>query len=81
MTVSNTACEVGSPGSGNITLAEVSDASQAVAAVAVVVSLAILIRQNYEANILGRDEAVRRQIEGIQNISRELFEAPGLAGV
>ena len=64
-----------------MTLAEVSDASQAVAAVAVVVSLAVLIRQNYEANILARDEAVRRQIEGIQNISRELFEAPGLADV
>ena len=64
-----------------MTLSQISDASQAVAAVAVVASLVILILQNHQANILARDEARRRQMESIQNISRPLFESPGLADV
>jgi hypothetical protein len=64
-----------------MTLAQLSDASQAVAAVAVIASLAILILQNHQANVLARAEAMRRQIEGIADISRQLFEVPGLADV
>ena len=64
-----------------MTLAQISDASQAVAAIAVVASLVILIRQNRQANILKRDEATRRQMEGNQNILRVLFESPGMADV
>lgn len=64
---------------GTMTLAQISDASQAVAAIAVVASLFILILQNRQANALNREEATRRQMEGIQNISRFLFETPGLA--
>ena len=64
-----------------MTLAQISDASQAVAAVAVVASLAILILQNYQANKLAREEAMRRQIEGLQDISRFLFQTPGMADV
>ena len=64
-----------------MTLAQISDASQAVAAVAVVVSLVILILQNHQANSLARHEARRRHMEGIQNISRAMFETPGLADV
>ena len=62
-----------------MTLADVSNASQAIAGGAVVVSLIILILQNHQANLLARAEATRRQIEGLQNISRMLLEAPGLA--
>ncbi len=62
-----------------MTLEDLSNASQAVAAVAVVASLVILILQNHQANILARAEAMRRQIEGLQDISRILFEAPGIA--
>ena len=64
-----------------MTLAQISDASQAVAAVAVIASMVILILQNRQTNILARDEAMRRQMEGIQNISRKIFEIPGLADV
>ena len=64
-----------------MTLAQISDASQAVAAVAVVASLIILILQNKQANTLAREEATRRQIEGVQDISRLLFQTPGMAEV
>ena len=64
-----------------MTLAQISDASQAVAAVAVVASLVILILQNHQANSLARHEATRRHMEGIQNISRAIFGTPGLADV
>lgn len=64
-----------------MTLAEISDASQAIAAIAVVASLVILILQNQQANALARNEARRRQMEGIQSISRAAFETPGLADV
>jgi hypothetical protein len=64
-----------------VTLAELSDASQAVAAVAVVASLIIIILQNHQANILAREEAMRRQIEGLQTLSRVLFETPGMADI
>jgi hypothetical protein len=64
-----------------MTLAQLSDASQAVAAFAVVASLIILILQNRQANILARQEAMRRQMEGVQNISRVIFETPGMADV
>lgn len=64
-----------------MTLAQIAEASQAVAAIAVVASLIILILQNHQANLLARDEAMRRQMEGIQNISRVIFETPGLADV
>ena len=63
----------------DMTLAQISDASQAVAAIAVVASLVILIIQNHQANVLARDEATRRQMEGLQSISRVIFETPGLA--
>jgi len=64
-----------------MTLAQISDASQAIAAVAVVASLIILILQNRQANLLKRDEATRRQMEGSQNILRALFELPGIAEI
>jgi hypothetical protein len=64
-----------------MTLAEISDASQAIAAIAVVASLVILILQNQQANALARNESRRHQMEGVQNISRVLFETPGLADV
>ena len=64
-----------------MTLSQISDASQAVAAIAVVTSLVILILQNREANLLKRDEATRRQMDGNQNILRALFEVPGMADV
>ena len=65
----------------DMTLTQISDASQAVAAFAVVASLIILILQNRQANALKREEATRRQMEGIQNISRLIFETPGMADV
>ena len=64
-----------------MTLAQVSDLSQAIAAAAVVISLLILIRESRQSNQLLRDAAVRNQVEGVQNISRAIFEVPGMADV
>ena len=43
-------------------------------------SLVVLIMQNHQANQFARDTAMRHQVEGIQNISRVIFETPGMAG-
>ena len=62
-----------------MTLEYISYLSQTIAAVAVIVSLVILIVQNYQAARFARETAVRQQVEALQNISRALYETPGLA--
>ena len=54
---------------------------QTIAVVAIIGSLIVLIVQNRQAHQLAVDTAVRHQIEGMQNISRSLFETPGLADI
>lgn len=62
-------------------LEDLSYLSQIIAAAAVIASLVILILQNYQAGRFARDTATRQQIEGLQNISRVIFETPGMADV
>jgi hypothetical protein len=64
-----------------MTLEEIYYVGQTIAVVAIVGSLIVLIMQNREAHQLARDSALRHQIEGLQNISRLLFETPGMADV
>jgi hypothetical protein len=64
-----------------MTLEQISDLSQAIAAAAVVISLFILVRESRQSNQLARDAAIRNQLEGMQNISRVIFETPGMAEV
>lgn len=64
-----------------MTLEDFSYLSQIIAAAAVVASLVVLILQNYQAAQFARHTAVRQQVEGIQNISRAIFETPGLADI
>ncbi len=64
-----------------MTLEDLSYLSQIIAAAAVIASLIILIVQNYQAGQFARDSAVRQQVEGLQNISRVIFETPGLADI
>lgn len=64
-----------------MTLEDLSQWSQMVAAVAVIVSLIILIVQNYQAGRFARETALRQQVAGLENISRALYETPGLADI
>lgn len=64
-----------------MTLEEIYYVSQSIAAIAIIGSLAVLIGQNIASQKLVRAAAVRAQIEGLQNVSRALFETPGLANV
>ena len=62
-----------------MTLEEIYFVGQTIAAVAIIGSLFALIAQNYAAQKTARDAAARTQFEGLQNISRALFETPGMA--
>jgi hypothetical protein len=64
-----------------MSLEQIYEISQTLASLAVVVSLVILIQQNRQANQLARDAAMRIQVEGLQEISRALYETQGLADV
>ena len=64
-----------------MTLEEIYYVGQTIAAVAIIGSLLALVAQNYAAQKMVRDAAVRNQVEGLQNISRALFESPGMADV
>ena len=64
-----------------MTLEEIYYVGQTIAVVAIVGSLFALIAQNHAAQKLARDATVRNQIEGLQSISRALFETPDLANV
>ena len=64
-----------------MTLEEIYYVSQSIAAIAIIGSLVALIGQNYASQKMTRDAAVRNQIEGLQNVSRALFETPGMADV
>ncbi len=64
-----------------MTLEEIYFISQTIAVIAIVGSLLALIAQNRAAQKAVRDATVRNQIEGLQNISRALFETPDLASV
>ena len=64
-----------------MTLEEIYYVGQTIAVIAIVGSLFALIAQNHAAQKLVRDAAVRNQVEGLQSISRALFETPDLAKV
>ena len=64
-----------------MTLEQIYYVGQTISAVAIIGSLLALIAQNYAAQKLVRDAAVRTQVEGLQNISRALFETPCMADV
>ena len=64
-----------------MTLEEIYFVGQTIAAAAIIGSLLALIAQNHAAQKMVRDAAVRSQVEGLQNISRALFETPGMADV
>ena len=64
-----------------MTLENIYYVGQTIAVVAIIGSLIVLIIQNRQAHQLAVDTAVRHQIEGMQNISRSLFETPGLADI
>ena len=64
-----------------MTLEEIYYVGQSIAAVAIIGSLLALMAQNYAAQKMVRDAAVRNQVEGPQNISRAIFETPGMADV
>lgn len=64
-----------------MTLEQIYELSQTLSSLAVVVSLYVLIQQNRQANQLARDTAMQHQVEGLQNISRALYETPGLADI
>ncbi len=62
-------------------LEEIYYVGQTIAVIAIVGSLLALIAQNRAAHKLAREATVRNQIQGLQNISRALFETPELAGI
>jgi hypothetical protein len=64
-----------------MTLEEIYYIGQTIAVLLVLGSLVVLIVQVRTANKLAREAANHAQSEGLQAISRALFEAPGLAGV
>ena len=64
-----------------MTLEEIYYVGQTIAVIAIVGSLLALIAQNRATQKAVRDATVRNQIEGLQNISRALFETPDLANV
>lgn len=64
-----------------MTLEELAYISQIIGVVAVFGSLVILIVQIRAANQLAREAANNAQSAGLQEISRAIFEAPGMAGV
>lgn len=64
-----------------MTLEEIYYVGQTIAVIAIIGSLVALIAQNHASQKMVRDAAVRTQVEGLQNISRALFETPGLAEI
>lgn len=64
-----------------MSLEEIYYVGQTIAVIAIVGSLFALIAQNRAAQRLAREATVRNQIQGLQNISRALFETPELAGI
>ena len=64
-----------------MTLEEIYYVGQTMAAIAIIGSLVALIAQNHASQKMVRYAAVRNQVEGLRDISRALFETPGLADV
>ncbi|MBX9606620.1 MAG: hypothetical protein K2Y51_10360 [Gammaproteobacteria bacterium] len=64
-----------------MSLEEIYYVGQTIAVIAIVGSLFALIAQNRAAQKQAQESTVRNQIQGLQNISRALFETPDLAGI
>ena len=64
-----------------MSLEEIYYIGQTFAVISIVGSLIVLIFQMMQANRLARESARRDQVEGLQQMSRGLYETPGLAEI
>lgn len=64
-----------------MTLENVYYVSQTIAVAAILGSLIVLIAQLRQSNRIMRETAIQNQVEGLQDISRAIFETPGMADI